>query len=1626
MAGLSPRWIVRSLLAAAAACALAVVLASACGAYTQGDPEFRAFWVDAWGAGCQNQGQVDKLLGVPGDPNSKGDIRNANLNAVIVQVRRRADTNYPSQMGEPYMTGLTPADFNGLQAVINAAHDTTGGKQRIEVHCWMVTFATASAVAGPVYYAHNNPADADNYWPTRDDSGNETSDKAFDPGHPKCEEYTVNVAMDLVNNFDIDGVHFDYIRFTGANQGYNPTSIARYNARYGLTGQPSASDSQFMQWRRDQISAVVRKVYAKIQASKPWVKESGSFVTWNPSPSTSTRAAFQGTRPYYQVYSDWDSWQQEGILDAAVPMTYYNWASLPNDYTRWMNFEKDRKANRHMYVGPSTGMNSLSNAILELQMTRDASPAGNYAHGFSGYSYRVPYSGGVWDDFSPSLVSEVTPTQTTIPIMPWKASPTKGHISGTVTLASSGAWADGATVTLTGPESRSMLCDGTGFYAFIDLTPGTYTVAVSKVGCTDAQRQVVVAIGSVTGNMYVTDFALIAAPIITNVQPTAIGANSATIAWDTDQAANSKVEYGLTTSYGSMTPVNPSYVTSHSVALSSLSANTLYHYRVISANLSGSATSADYTFTTGSYTLTLIPAPTAGGSCTGGGFYVGGDSVSARATANTSYTFASWSTGVNGSGVVSTANPYVFNMPNNNYVLYANFQSGVPDIIIESRSGGLNYAWYGDAGLSSSTAKSSATGCTPAIGSRYGAIGDANYVGMSAHYKPAIVFAGLYEVLATWCTSTNGGSSIKHTVNYRDGQYTKSFNQHSSAGLQNKWNSIGTFAFAAGSSGNCGEVKQYATGIESGKRIMADAAKWVYVGPFKAINPNPADGAGNVTPSNPTLSWTAGGATGSYDVYFGDSEASMVKVSSGQTGTAYSAETLASGATYYWRVDAISLGKTTTGDTWSFTTAVLPTPPVISNVQAINVGQNSATITWATNEAATSRVEYGTSDTYGSSTPTDGSFVTLHAVVLTGLTAKTLYHYRVISANSDGPATSSDYTFTTLGPPIISNLQVTNITSNSATVSWTTDDAATTQVEYGTTPAYGQATTQDANLVTSHSANLTGLSATTVYHLRAKSTNVWALTGYSSDATFATRPAPLTLIVDNPQGSAWGTWTALTDSGGWPTDASQYLYASNTQSLTSGTFTWTPNIPFAGRYNVYCWYRADTDRTTSARYTVAYADGQMLVSIINQALTGGQWVTITTGKQFAAGTTGFVQLTNKTGETDGTKKVIADALKFEYAENDVAAPTVPADLTATVISTSQINLTWSASTDDFGVIGYKVYRDSQVVAITTSPGCSDTNLTSNTQYGYRISAYDASGNESAQSPVVSRYTLAATLTGAYVACDRSANQYYPTPLFTFTNSGFGPGKVTTYRYAWDTSASHTWSGSETLWATSSMIENLPNARPWYFHVKGYNGEGASSGSLDLGPYYYGVACGSIAQAMNHPDATVVLIQVFTPISAVLGTYFYVEELSRTRGIRVDMTTALPVGKYVKVAGTLATVGGERHLVEPIITNSVDGFAPRPVFMRANGMGGKAPDLYTHGLVGAKGVYSIGLLVRVVGKVMSHGSGFFVLADGSGTNVKVYSSQAVSDGAFVGATGVFCVESGACVLQTRTVNDVVGY
>jgi len=88
-------------------------------------------------------------------------------------------------------------------------------------------------------------------------------------------------------------------------------------------------------------------------------------------------------------------------------------------------------------------------------------------------------------------------------------------------------------------------------------------------------------------------------PVISSVTSGSITSSGATITWTTDENADSQVEYGITTTYGSKTTLDTTLVTSHSHAITGLAASTLYHYRVISKDSSGNtATSGDYTFTT--------------------------------------------------------------------------------------------------------------------------------------------------------------------------------------------------------------------------------------------------------------------------------------------------------------------------------------------------------------------------------------------------------------------------------------------------------------------------------------------------------------------------------------------------------------------------------------------------------------------------------------------------------------------------------------------------------------------------------------------------------------------------------------------------------------------------------------------------------------------------------------------------------------------------------------------------------------------------------------------------------------------------------------------------------------------
>ena len=167
----------------------------------------------------------------------------------------------------------------------------------------------------------------------------------------------------------------------------------------------------------------------------------------------------------------------------------------------------------------------------------------------------------------------------------------------------------------------------------------------------------------------------------------------------------------------------------------------------------------------------------------------------------------------------------------------------------------------------------------------------------------------------------------------------------------------------------------------------------------------------------------------------------------------------------------------------------------ISNALVSSITEASAVVTWKTDNPATSRVM--ACDPGGVCTWTDaeGTLVTDHSVTLTDLEPGTNYHLTLISKDESENEATIEKELATLAesdaiPPVISGVGVSNITEASAVIEWTTDEEATSQVEYGASDDYGSTTSLDEELTTSHSVTLTGLESGTTYHFRVKSKDV--------------------------------------------------------------------------------------------------------------------------------------------------------------------------------------------------------------------------------------------------------------------------------------------------------------------------------------------------------------------------------------------------------------------------------------------------------------------------------------------------------------------------------------------------------
>jgi chitodextrinase len=198
--------------------------------------------------------------------------------------------------------------------------------------------------------------------------------------------------------------------------------------------------------------------------------------------------------------------------------------------------------------------------------------------------------------------------------------------------------------------------------------------------------------------------------------------------------------------------------------------------------------------------------------------------------------------------------------------------------------------------------------------------------------------------------------------------------------------------------------------------------------------------------------------------------------------------------------------------------------------------------------------------------------------------------------------------------------------------------------------------------------------------------------------------------------------------------------------IESGTIPAT-SFPIDGKWH---WgaYTFTTTRTLTpgTAYTITFGTDNA-TSYTTMGVRDGA----TAGYGFSAASTfsdGWAQFSTDgstwSNWTTGGSPATDQDLQFYFDLGSVAdtiAPSVPTNLSGTAISSSQINLTWTASTDNVGVTGYKIFRNGAQVGTSATASYSDTGLTANTTYSYTVSAYDAAGNNSAPSAAKSVSTV---------------------------------------------------------------------------------------------------------------------------------------------------------------------------------------------------------------------------------------------------------------------------------------------
>lgn len=354
-------------------------------------------------------------------------LRKANINVVLMQTRIRGSVIYPSDI-EPWdqaitgRSGVAPS-YDPLQFAIEECH-----RRGMELHAWLVSIPLGTTSRQKAYGTKSIMRHHPSLCKT---VGGEVF---MQPGLPETADYIANLCREIVTRYDVDGISLDYIRYPESQYRFNDENL--YKSQHSSL---SLSD-----WRRSNITRIVRRIHDVVKPIKPWVRLSSSPIG---KYRNLTRYSSGGWDCYNAVYQDPQGWLRDNIQDILYPMMYF----LGNHYYPFL-FDWRENSYGHpvatglgiYFLDPHEGKWKLNDVRAQMHTARKSGIGGM---AFYRSQYLTDNTKGLYDaaceEFFPypALTSRMTWTEhTAAPAAPTMLNISDGTISWNYGSTFEGKW----------------------------------------------------------------------------------------------------------------------------------------------------------------------------------------------------------------------------------------------------------------------------------------------------------------------------------------------------------------------------------------------------------------------------------------------------------------------------------------------------------------------------------------------------------------------------------------------------------------------------------------------------------------------------------------------------------------------------------------------------------------------------------------------------------------------------------------------------------------------------------------------------------------------------------------------------------------------------------------------------------------------------------------------------------------------------------------------------------------------------------------------------------------------------------------------------------------------------------